>query len=134
MFHLGTNCDGRSRHCQYCSARCNGLVQDGGGHGTTVYGKCSFSDKRAWLQWSSNIVLTSGRLVNFINNIVLFPICMDTQLDTYNILLPLVLLLHTTCTYNPRHGPVHISMRRGRSILTYFCRMTSHNLPAPFQA
>ena len=30
MFHLGTNCDGRSRH-QYCSARCNGLVQDGGG-------------------------------------------------------------------------------------------------------
>ena len=79
-----------------------------GGHGTVVYGKCSLSEESTWLHWSSNIVLTSGRLVNCINNIVLFPICMDTQLDTYNILLPLVLLLHTTCTYNPRHGPVHI--------------------------
>ena len=113
MFHLGTNFDGRSRHCQYCSAQCNGLVHEGGAWYCSIYGKCSLSQERTWLRWSSNIVLTSGRLVNLTNNIVLFPICMDTQLDTYNILIPLVLLLHTTCTFNPMHGTVYISMRWG---------------------
>ena len=92
-----------------------------GDYGTVVYDKCSFSQKeRTWLQLSSNIMLTFGRHVNCINNIVMFPVCMDTQLDIYNILLPLVIPLHTAYAYNSMDRTVHTSMSRGHGSLAYF--------------